>query len=85
LSTYYGTDVYSVEGIRIMVEREQVSGRTFMWASDITELAEGTWRVGRVEEEGSGGNDIALSTSRRLSRIMEIFGNGIEICLFFII
>jgi hypothetical protein len=68
-----------------MVEREQVSGRTFMWASDITELAEGTWRVGRVEEEGSGGNDIALSTSRRLSRIMEIFGNGIEICLFFII
>jgi len=85
LSTYYETDVYSVESIRIMVEREQVSGRTFMWASDITELAEGTWRVGRVEEEGSGGNDIALSTSRRLSRIMEIFGNGIEICLFFII
>jgi hypothetical protein len=85
LSTYYETDVYSVEGIRIMVEGKQVSGRTFMWASNITELAEGTWRVGRVEEEGSGGKDIALSTSRRLSRIMEIFGNRIEICLFFII
>jgi hypothetical protein len=67
-----------------MVEREQVSGRTLMWAGDITEPAEGTWRVGRIEEEGGGENDIALSTSRRLSRIMETFGNRIEIffCLF---
>jgi hypothetical protein len=41
--------------------------------------------VGRVEEEGGGGNDIALSTSRRLSRSMEIFGNRIELCLFLFI
>jgi hypothetical protein len=41
--------------------------------------------VGRVEEEGGEGNDIALSTSRRLSRSMEIFGNRIELCLFLFI
>jgi hypothetical protein len=41
--------------------------------------------VGRVEEEGGGGNDIALSTSRRLSKIMEIFGNRIEFYLFFLL
>jgi hypothetical protein len=38
-----------------MVEGKQVSGRTFMWAGDIAELAEGTWPLEeskkRVEEE----------------------------------
>jgi hypothetical protein len=52
---HYETDVYSVEGIRIMVEGKEVSGRTFMWAGDPTELMEGTWSLEEwksgVEEE----------------------------------
>lgn len=51
----YETDVYSVEGIRIAVGGKEVSGRTFMWADDPTELMEGTWsleeRKNGVEEE----------------------------------
>ncbi|RFU29023.1 hypothetical protein B7463_g7305, partial [Scytalidium lignicola] len=52
---HYETDVYSVEGIRITIEGEEVPGRTFMWADDSTELKEGTWSLedwkNRVEEE----------------------------------
>lgn len=42
---HYETDVYSVEGIRITIEGKEVSGRTFMWADDPTELMEGTWSL----------------------------------------
>jgi gamma-glutamylcyclotransferase (GGCT)/AIG2-like uncharacterized protein YtfP len=42
---HYETDVYSVEGIRITTEGKEVSGRTFMWADDPTELTEGTWSL----------------------------------------
>lgn len=52
---HYETDVYSIEGIRIMIEGKEVSGRTFMWADDPTELIEGTWSLEKwkngVEEE----------------------------------
>jgi gamma-glutamylcyclotransferase (GGCT)/AIG2-like uncharacterized protein YtfP len=52
---HYETDVYSVEGIRITTEGKEVSGRTFMWADDPTELTEGTWSLEEwkngVEEE----------------------------------
>jgi hypothetical protein len=52
---YYETDVYRVRGIRITVEGKDVPGRTFMWASDPTELVEGTWSLEEwksgVEEE----------------------------------
>jgi hypothetical protein len=52
---HYETDVYSVEGIRITIEGKEVSGRTFMWADDPTELIEGTWSLegwkNGVEEE----------------------------------
>ena len=42
---HYETDVYSVEGIRITAEGKAVSGRTFKWADDLTELTEGTWSL----------------------------------------
>jgi gamma-glutamylcyclotransferase (GGCT)/AIG2-like uncharacterized protein YtfP len=52
---HYETDVYSAEGIRITVEGKEVPGRTFMWASNPTELMEGTWSLEKwkreVEEE----------------------------------
>jgi gamma-glutamylcyclotransferase (GGCT)/AIG2-like uncharacterized protein YtfP len=52
---HYETDVYIVEGIRITVEGKEVSGRTFMWADNPTELMEGTWSLEEwengVEEE----------------------------------
>ncbi|TVY45100.1 hypothetical protein LOCC1_G002921 [Lachnellula occidentalis] len=52
---HYETNVYSAEGIRVTIEGKQVSGRTFMWADDLTELTEGTWSVEEwkkgVEEE----------------------------------
>jgi hypothetical protein len=52
---HYETDVYSVEGIRITIQGKEVSGRTFMWADDPTELIEGTWSLEEwkngVEEE----------------------------------
>jgi hypothetical protein len=52
---HYETDVYSVEGIRITVEGKEMSGRTFMWTDDPTELMEGTWSLEEwkngVEEE----------------------------------
>ena len=41
----YETDVYAVEGIRITAEGEEVEGKTFMWAGDVTELEEGTWSL----------------------------------------
>ncbi len=47
---HYETDVYSVEGIRITVEGKAVSGRTFMWADDLTELMEGTWSLEKWED-----------------------------------
>jgi hypothetical protein len=37
--------------------------------------------VERVEEGSGGGNDFALSTSRRLNRVMELFEKRVEICL----
>jgi hypothetical protein len=53
--THYETDVYSVEGIRITIEGKVVSGRTFMWTDDPSELMEGTWSLEEwkngVEEE----------------------------------
>lgn len=52
---HYETDVYRVEGIRITIEGKEVSGKTFMWADDPTELIEGTWSLeawkNEVEEE----------------------------------
>ena len=60
---HYETDVYSVEGIRIMVEGKEVSGRTFMWADDLTELTEGIWSLEEWRNGVKGGNGIALSTS----------------------
>jgi hypothetical protein len=36
---------YILLGIRITVEGKDVPGRTFMWASDPTELVEGTWSL----------------------------------------
>jgi len=42
---HYETDVYRVEGIRITVKGEMVSGRTFMWADDHAELTEGIWSL----------------------------------------
>ncbi|EPE31308.1 BtrG-like protein [Glarea lozoyensis ATCC 20868] len=52
---HYETTVYSVEGIRITIEGEEVAGRTFMWAGDPTELMGGTWSLEEwengVEEE----------------------------------
>jgi hypothetical protein len=53
---YYETILtYSVVGIRIMIEGQQVSGRTFMWSGDKEELTEGSWSLDKwkkgVEEE----------------------------------
>lgn len=52
---HYETDVYSAEDVIIMVEGRAVSGRTFMWAGDPTELTEGVWSLEEwkngIEEE----------------------------------
>lgn len=52
---HYETDVYSVEGIRIMIDGRAVAGRAFVWVDDHTELIEGTWSLEEwkngVEEE----------------------------------
>lgn len=52
---YYETDAYRIEGVRISVDGKLMSGRTFVWASDPTELVEGTWSLEEwkkdVEEE----------------------------------
>jgi hypothetical protein len=55
---HYKTGAYSVKGIRITVEGKEVSGITFMWADDLTELREGTcsleqWKNGMEEEMAS--------------------------------
>jgi hypothetical protein len=51
---YYETDAYR-EGVRISVDGKLMSGRTFVWASDPTELVEGTWSLEEwkkdIEEE----------------------------------
>lgn len=52
---YYETDAYRIEGTRVSVDGEVVIGRTFVWASDPTELEEGTWSLEEwkkdIEEE----------------------------------
>lgn len=52
---HYETNVYGVEGIRIMIEGKRVSGKTFGWRADPAELTEGTWSLEdwkrEVEEE----------------------------------
>ncbi|KFZ10655.1 hypothetical protein V502_08018 [Pseudogymnoascus sp. VKM F-4520 (FW-2644)] len=52
---YYETDAYHIGGIRISVDGKVVIGRTFMWASDPTELVEGSWSLEEwkkdIEEE----------------------------------
>lgn len=52
---YYETDAYRIEGTRISVDGKVVIGRTFVWASDPTELEEGTWSLEEwkkdIEEE----------------------------------
>lgn len=52
---YYETDVYRVAGIRISVDGKLLSGKTFMWDSDLAELVEGTWSLEEwkkdIEEE----------------------------------
>ena len=42
---HYETEAYGVVGIRIMIEGKRVSGRSFTWEDDLTELTEGTWSL----------------------------------------
>ncbi|KAH8816967.1 hypothetical protein F5884DRAFT_853398 [Xylogone sp. PMI_703] len=48
---YYETEVYSVEGIRILIDGKRVSGRTLMWAGDAAELTDGAWSLEEWERE----------------------------------
>jgi hypothetical protein len=53
---HYETEVYNLTGMRIEMDGEKVSGRTFKWADDdLNELTEGTWSLEEwergVEEE----------------------------------
>lgn len=52
---HYKTNVYAVEGIRVMIEGERISGRNFAWTADPMELSEEMWPLEEwkreVEEE----------------------------------